>query len=151
MPRGQRRPRGERGFATTEFVAAFGFLMIPTLLLVISLMSWPERQAMANTAASEAAREVVVKRSPNETDREAVALAVARETAEQFVDGGANSVTRASVVVQNCTRTNCRGAEVTVEVDVQLPMLSVPFIGTIAPTYTYTARATERVEDYRGF
>lgn len=143
--------RDEGGFATAEFVAAFGLLLIPTLLFVLAIMQWPRMAAMANTAASEAAREVVVKQSPNAPNRDAVALVAARETADQFAAGGGAAVRDARVSIVGCTRVNCRGAEVTVVVDVELPVLMVPFVGQMAPSYTYSAHATERVEDYRGF
>ena len=57
---GLARRGGQAGFTAAEFVLGVCVIVVPVALLVLALPTWSERQSMAQRAANESAREVVL-------------------------------------------------------------------------------------------
>ena len=132
----------DRGISgALDMTLAIGLIMFPIVILVASLPQWIEVRSMAELAAQEAARSVVL--AADQTSGEAAGDAAARRIADNHgIDGSSISVT--------FTGTLDWGDEITATVTVPLPVLAVPLIGTFAAT-DYTAQHVERVDDYRSF
>lgn len=129
----------ERGAVAVELPAAIGLLLVPLALLVITIPTWPERQTVARSAASEAARTAVLASSWEEgTDAgdEIVALA-----AQNY------GLDPADLTV-SWEGAFGRGESITATVTVRMPALVVPGLTTVDP-WTWSASHTERVDDYR--
>ncbi len=131
--------RSERGAVAIELPAAIGLLLLPLALLVITIPTWPERQTVARSAASEAAR-----------------TAVLASSWEEGIDAGADVV---GLAAQNYGLDPAdltvswqgafgRGESITATVTVRMPALVVPGLTTVDP-WTWSASHTERVDDYR--
>ncbi len=129
----------ERGAVAVELPAAIGLLLLPLALLVITIPTWPERQTVARSAASEAAR-----------------TAVLASSWEEGIDAGADVV---ALAAQNYGLDQAdltvswegafgRGESITATVTVRMPALVVPGLTTVDP-WTWSASHTERVDDYR--
>ena len=137
----RRRARGEAGFVAVEWVVAVGFLLFPTVLLVLSFPAWVERQGMARVAAQEAARALALA---NDTESGAEAgRALADEIARNH---GVDPATLA-LSYEGTTR---RGGSVTATVAVDLPALTFPGLGSLG-SVTWSTRHTELVDRYRPF
>ncbi len=135
------RRRGECGFVAVEWVVAVGFLLFPTVLLVLSFPGWIERQGMARVAAQETARAVALS---NDTASGAEA---ARELADEIARNHGVDPTTMAVSYEGTTR---RGGSVTATVAVELPALTIPGLGSLG-SVTWSARHTELVDRYRPF
>lgn len=133
--------QGESGFVVVEWVAAVGFLLFPTVLLVLSFPSWVERQGMARVAAQEAARAVVLS---NNTGAGAEA---GRELVDEIARNHGVDPATTAVSYEGSAR---RGGRVTATVAVELPALTLPGLGSLG-SVTWSAHHTEFVDRYRGF
>ena len=129
----------ERGSVAVELPLALGSLLIPLALFVITVPAWPERQTVARAAAIEASRIAVLADSWEEGVAEAEA-AVEQAATNQGLDPADVSLTWEGAL--------SRGASVTAVVAVRMPALIVPGLTTVE-AWSWTARHTERVDDYR--
>jgi len=144
----------ERGATPIEFAAGVGLLLIPIVFLVASFAPWVERQSMARVAAAEAAR--LVATSPTGVvDEPSIAALVSTIASNHEVDPGdvrvyfcppegASDAVRA---VSSCSPI-VRGQLLRVEVDVQMPALTIPLIASVGEV-TWTAVHIEQVDRYR--
>ena len=124
-----------------DMTLAVGLIMLPIVMLVASIPRWVETRSMAELAAQEAARVVVL--SDQLAAGQAAGEAMARQIATNHgIDGSSLSVSYAGVLDW--------GQEISASVTVPMPLLSIPLIGEFAVT-DYTAEHTERVDDYRSF
>ncbi len=134
----------QEGFVTAEFVLGVCVIVLPVTLMVLALPIWSERQAMAQRAANESAREVVLADSLS-AGVTAARLAVAQVAANygvspddvrgpDFSAGGGLA----------------GGQTVVSRVTVRMPMLVIPLLGRVG-SWSWTAVHAERVDDYRSF
>lgn len=135
------RARAESGFVAVEWVVAVGFLLFPTVLLVLSFPAWVERQGMARVAAQEAARAMALS---NDTEAGAEA---GRGLADEIARNHGVDPTTMAVSYEGTTR---RGGSVTATVAVELPALTLPGLGSLG-SVKWSARHTEPVDRYRPF
>lgn len=136
----------DAGSAPLELVLGVGLLLLPLACVVLALPVWVERQSAARVVAQEAARAAVLA-----ADGDAVRAAsgVAGRVA------GAHGLGPDDVVVQ--VRTDPpRGGEagggiaaVVADVEVRMPALVVPGLGTFG-AWTWTTAHRELVDPYRG-
>jgi hypothetical protein len=120
---------------------AIGLLMFPLVMLVSALPRWVETRSMAELAAQEAARSVVL--ASDQGIGETVGLARAREIAHNHGFGSSDIAVSFSGILD-------WGQEITATVTVDTPILDVPGIGTFAAA-DVVASHTERVDDFRSF
>ncbi len=120
---------------------AIGLLMFPLVMLVASIPRWVETRSMAELAAQEAARTVVLA-----TDRasgEAAARLRAIEIARNHgFDAAAIEVSIDGVLDW--------GEVITATVVVDTPLLEIPGIGTFVVNDVVVSHS-ERVDDFRSF
>lgn len=128
----------ERGYVAVELVVAVGMLLLPTLLLVASLPTWSERRHTAIVAAREAAA-LAVEGYPRDVTREAAAVA------EAVAEVHGVDPDEIDVRVAADLR---RGGSVTATVAVDMPALTVPFVGRVGG-FRWTTEQTRRIDDYR--
>ena len=128
-----------RGFVAIEWVAAVTLLLLPAIVLVGTLPTWAERRHAATVAAREAARDLE-QRWPDVDPRRAELIA-------RYVtlDHG---ITNADVAVRVRNVSSQPGDQLQVEVEIRMPTMSLPGLRR-AGTWTYTALASVRVDDYR--
>lgn len=133
---------GAPGFIAIELVLGIGILLFPVTMLVTSLPRWSERQTMARTAATEAARAWARAGDDRigqlEGDRQAREVARHYGVAEEAID----------IAYEGSARV--RGGSVRVAVTVEMPVTAIPLMGSV-PGWTWTARHTEAVDLYRSF
>jgi hypothetical protein len=133
-----REQRGA-GFVAIEWVAAVTLLLMPAVVLGGSLPRWAERRHAATVAAREAVREL---------EREWPNLDAARaELVARYVaaDHGVDS---SDVTVRIDAGHANPGDQLRVEVSVRMPAIVVPGLAR-AGSWTYTASASARIDDYR--
>ncbi len=144
----------ERGATPIEFAAGVGLLLIPIVFLVASFAPWVERQSMARVAAAEAAR--LVATSPTgEVDEVFISGVVSTIASNHGVDAGdvsvyfcpADGAPDAIRAAASCSPI-VRGQLLRVEVDVQMPALTIPLIASVGEV-TWTAVHIEQVDRYR--
>jgi hypothetical protein len=129
----------ERGFVAIEWVAAVTFLLLPAVLLVASLPTWAERKHAATIAAREAARQL--ERDWPDAD------AARAELVAKFVAAD-HGVAATDVRVRVSSIGAAPGEQIRVEVQVRMPAVAVPGLPRAA-SWSYAARASLRVDDYR--
>jgi hypothetical protein len=127
----------QRGFVAVEWVAAIAVLLLPVVVLVATLPTWAERRHAATVAAREAAAGAVLRATVDPDRAEEIGQEVARnygiESSDVDVDVRAGAA---------------RGAYVTVDVHVRMPVIAVPGL-VDAGAWTYTATQHRRLDDYR--
>ena len=136
-------PRAERsaGYAAAEFVVGVAFIIVPVTLLVLSLPLWLERQAMAQRAANESARRMVL--APDWSTGLTQGRAVIDEIERNYDLPSGDLAAR-------FTGNLARGQTVRSEVTVTMPALAIPFIGRVG-TWHWKAFHVEHVDNYRSF
>jgi hypothetical protein len=132
-------PARQRGFVAIEWVAAVTFLLLPAVVLVASLPTWVERKHAATVAAREAARQL--QRDWPERDGALVELVAKHAAADHGIPPG-------DVGVRVLSTGATPGDQIRVEVRVSMPAVAVPGLAQVA-SWSYTARAALRVDDYR--
>ena len=138
---------GDRGSVSVEMVLAVGFLLIPATALLVQLPSWVGSTHAAQTAATEAARQVVLAH----TISEGVAAA-ADMAGEVIANHGIDPDHLLGVdVTADPPGDLQRGQVVTVTVTLRGSPIHVPGVGTLGNPFDAVGSATERVDDYRGF
>ena len=134
----EKKKRPERGFVAIEFVASMALLLTPCALLVLSVPTAYERINMANQAAREAAREVVLSGNPASG-----ATAVAR------VEGN-YSLPNQQLTLQSIDGDpSVRGARITAVIGTTIPTINIPILDIGLPEIAITARHSELVDLYR--
>ncbi len=129
----------EHGLVAIEWVAAITMLLLPAIVLVATLPSWAERRHAATVAAREAVNDL---RDQWPAADPAHAELVATQVA---ADHGVAPSDVSVRVLENGARP---GAQIRVEVRVRIPAFAVPGYARVA-SWTYTATASLRVDDYR--
>jgi hypothetical protein len=130
--------RSQAGFVAVEWIAAVALLLLPMVVIVATMPRWAERRNGATVAAREAARDLV-DRWPNGDPAAAVLVALA-VAADHGIDP-------AGVDVRVPPRGNERGDEVEVDVEITMPAIGIG--GMSVGSWSYTARATRRIDDFR--
>lgn len=143
----RRRVRWESGSVSLELIFAVGFLLIPTAALLAQFPTWIGTTQAAQTAATEAARQVVL------ADDMTSGIAAATETAREIIinhglDGGDLLDLTVTAAPPGDLQ---RGQVVTVTVTVRGSPILVPGLGSVGNPFDAVGSATERVDDYRGF
>jgi Flp pilus assembly protein TadG len=136
------RPRDERGFVAIEFVLGVGLLLFPVLILVTSLPKWSERETMARTAATEAAR--AWARADNDLEGAVAARRMVDEIARNY------GVDPTSLTTRFAGSVRVRGGKVDVTVSVEMPVEAVPGVGSLGGWHWSTSH-TESVDRYRSY
>ncbi len=143
-PRRDEISADESGFMSAEWLAAFGVLVIPVFILVVSLIQVPPRVSAGNNAASQAALAYVGALDQSQ------AIDQAEEAAEDAITsrnlGISASEIRVEVVESNGY---CPGREVTIEVTIPIPVSINPFGDSALFEFgSLSSRSTERIDDY---
>lgn len=134
--------RDERGASgALEMVLAVGLLMFPLVMLVAAIPRWVETRSMAQLAAQEAARTVVLAAD------QATGEAEARLRAEEIARNHGFATEALALDIDGLLDW---GQEITATVTVDTPVLEVPGIGTFAAADVVVSH-TERVDDFRSF
>jgi hypothetical protein len=133
------RARRDGAFVAIEWVAAVTLLLLPAVVLGGSLPRWAERRHAATVAAREAVRELE-REWPNADP--ARAELVARYVAAD------HGVDPSDVTVRIDAPGAGPGDQLRVEVSLTVPAIAVPGLARAA-TWTYTASASARIDDYR--
>ena len=131
--------RRHAGFVAIEWVAAVTLLLLPAVVLGGSLPRWAERRHAATVAAREALREL--ERQWPDVDAARAELVARYVAADQGVDPS-------DVTVRVEAPGTNPGDQLRVEVSVQAPAIAVPGLARAA-SWTYTASASARIDDYR--
>ena len=139
--------RRQRGSVTLELIFAVGFLLIPATALLAQLPGWVGTTHAAETAAVEAARQVVL--ADDMTAGVAAAERMAREVAANY--GLHPDDVLDVTVTANPPGDLQRGQVVTVTVTLAGNPIIVPGLGSVGNPFDAVGSAIERVDDYRGF
>lgn len=138
---------GDRGSVSAEMVLAVGFLLIPATALLVQLPWWVGSTHAAQTAATEAARQVVLA----DTISEGIAAA-ADMAGEVIANHGIDPDRLLGVdVTADPPGDLQRGQVVIVTVTLRGSPIHVPGVGSLGNPFDAVGSATERVDDYRGF
>jgi hypothetical protein len=129
----------DRGFVAIEWVAAITLLLIPAVVLAASLPTWAERRHAATVAAREAARELD-REWPNVDPQRAESIAELVAADE--------GVAASDVQVHVIDSGSVPGSQIRVAVTVRMPAVTIAGLAH-AGTWTFTATAVQRVDDYR--
>jgi hypothetical protein len=135
---------GDGGYVAAEFTMGVCVILLPVTMIVLALPVWSERQAMAQRAANESAREMALAASS------ASGLAAAeRVVAEVAANYG---IARNDVRGPNLSAGGglAGGSTVVSQVTVRMPVMVIPLIGRVG-SWSWTAVHAERVDDYRSF
>jgi hypothetical protein len=138
-----RRP-GDGGYVAAELTLGVCVILLPVTLIVLALPVWSERQAMAQRAANESAREMVL------ADSWAAGVAVADRVVTEVA--GNYGVARSDVRGPDLSAGGglAAGQTVVSQVTVRMPLMVIPLIGRVG-SWSWTAVHAERVDDYRSF
>jgi Flp pilus assembly protein TadG len=136
--------RRQSGFIAAEFALGVCVVVLPVALLVLALPTWSERQSMAQRAANESAREVVLAGSLSAGT--AAARAVVAQVAGNY--GVPPDQVRGPDV--SAGGGLAAGQTVVARVTVRMPALVIPLVGQVGG-WSGTAVHAERVDDYRSF
>jgi hypothetical protein len=143
--------RREEGFAAVEWTIGVGLIVLPIAILVASLPPWFERAAMARVMAQEAARAMVRADSWDEGAEAAEELA--RQISANHgiepdewcgLDAGCMWIGFGGTTPGMIER----GTEIEVFVNVPMPGITVPFVGSVGEV-GWTTSHVERVDDFR--
>ena len=131
--------RARADFVAIEWVAAVTLLLLPAVVLVGSLPTWAERKHAATVAAREAARQL--ERDWPDGDPARAEL-VARYVAAD------HGVPAADVRVHVVAAGDVTGRAGPCRRRVRMPAIAVPGLAR-AGSWSYTATASFRIDDYR--
>lgn len=133
------RLRDSRGGVPIELCLGVGLLLLPTVLLVLTLPTWVERQSLARLVAQEASRTLAASRSWSEGAADATTLA--RTIAANHGLG------RGDLRLSLAGRLE-RGATVSATVMVRMPASQIPGWGGVG-AFAVTEAHSEVVDPYR--
>ncbi|MBW3601628.1 MAG: hypothetical protein KY434_02880 [Actinobacteria bacterium] len=134
-----RRRREVRGSVPIELCLGVGVLLLPTVLLVLTLPTWVQRQSLARLVAQEAARTLAASRTW--PDGVADATALARTIAANHGLGPGDLRLRLDGRLE-------RGATVSATVTVRVPASRVPGWDPVGD-FAMTEAHREVVDPYR--
>lgn len=147
----------EDGHVPLELALGAGLLLLPIAILSLSFPTWVERLSMAEVAAQEAARAVVLG-SDVAAGQAAAGSLLATTAANHDVPADDVSICWSVHPVTEPPPADCtglvslpRGSAVTAHVTVTLPALSFPGLGTRVDAVSRTVVHTERIDRYRSF
>jgi len=142
--RARGRPAGAGGYVAAEFTLGVCVILVSVTLIVLALPVWSERQAMAQRAANESAREMVL------ADSWAAGVPVADRVVQEVA--GNYGVARSDVRGPDLSAGGglAAGQTVVSQVTVRMPLMVIPLIGRVG-SWSWTAVHAERVDDYRSF
>lgn len=134
--------RDDRGASgTLEMLLGVALLMLPLVMLVAAIPRWIETRSMAQLAAQEAARSLVL--AADQASGEMLGIVRANEVAANHgFAPGQLAVSFSGVLAW--------GEEVTATVTVDTPVLVVPGLGSFVASDVRVSH-TERVDDFRSF
>lgn len=138
--RSPRSPRDERGFVAAEFALGLGVLLVPMTLVVLTLPSWSERQAVARAIAREVARAV----ARDGVCKTGVAAGLTELMAANL------GVPRADLDVSLDCLAGAQlppGGELRVTVSVYMPGVTIPGLGALGE-WRWTAEHRQPVDAY---
>jgi hypothetical protein len=135
---------GQAGFIAAEFVLGVCVIVVPVALLVLALPTWSERQSMAQRAANESAREVVL------ADSWSAGTSAARAVVEQVAGNFGVPLNQVRGPDFSAGGGLAPGQTVVARVTVRMPALVIPLVGQVGG-WSWTAVHAERVDDYRSF
>lgn len=149
----------EAGFMAAEWLGAVALLLLPTFIVVVSLLQVPHRQSLAEVTSSEAARAYVqaLDESQAETFARAASVdAILAETGRSrddyplMTDDEILEELGVTVEVVDDSISYCGGSEFTLRVTVPMPVTLNPFEqnNDLFEVGTLNASATERIDDY---
>jgi hypothetical protein len=142
--RATRRWAGGGGYVAAEFALGVCVIVLPVTLIVLALPVWSERQAMAQRAANESAREMVL------ADSWAAGVSAADQVVAEVTANyglGPNDVRGPDLSTGGGL---AAGQTVVSRVTVRMPLMVIPLIGRVG-SWSWTAVHAERVDDYRSF
>lgn len=134
------------GFAVVQWVLGLAFIVLPAAVAVLSLGPWYERAGTASLAAQEAARAAVL--ADDWADAVASASGVV-EAVEGRSCGDGEGCLRVELTSTTPGRLE-RGGRVSATVTVRMPLIVVPFGGTVG-AFDYSVTHDEVVDRYRSF
>lgn len=146
--------KSESGFMAAEWVGAVTLLMIPMFVFVFSFLQYPSRKNLTQAASTAAARAYVQALDQSQADAAASAAVVDTIVAEYGeprrveITGLIGSKIKYSVSESNGY---CPGSEVTVRVEIPMPIAVNPFDNdnSLFPSGTkLSSSSTERIDDY---
>ncbi len=143
----RRSDNDEQGFMAAEWMIGISLLLIPTFVLVYSLVQLPPRKNLTQVASAAAARAYVQALDQSQADAAARAAAAEAIASEKSVSEDDLEV---EVKITNGPG-YCPGSEVTAVVKLPLPVALDPFNGyrkVNSPTSLISSSATERIDDY---
>jgi len=150
-----KRKQDEKGFMAAEWTGAVAFLLIPTFILIVSLLQYPSRKSITQVASAEAARAYVQVLDSEQADtsaRAAAADAIAAELGRDAEDILNQMNTGGKIKFEVIERTNgyCPGSEITIRITMPAPVSVNPFSrgGEIFTISSISSTSTERIDDY---
>lgn len=141
----------ERGFVVPEWLMGIGLIIMPVIVIVASIAPWYQRANMATLIAQEAARTMVLAESWDEGEADA------RRVATEIAANHGMSAEWCPAPAPGCLSITfdgttpgvlTRATEIAVSVEVPIPGVVVPGIGSVAE-FQWTQSHIERVDDYR--
>ena len=138
----------DRGFASVEWLAGIAFVVLPAVIAVASVAGWSDRALTAHTIADEAARAAVLASDGSvvRSDAERIAAMIARDRGLDLAGTCAASADRC--VALDVRGKLVRGGTITVVVEMPMPGLQLPFVGTMGGFHAGVT-VSERVDDHR--
>jgi len=142
----RRLHREERGaYAVIEMLLGVGLLLFPTIIVLAQVPGMLERNGVANLAAQEAARAMVL--ADGYAHGQDAGILIARSIAANHgLDPDSVAV---DFELEPPVGELVRGGTVTARVEIQFPMVTVPLVGPVWESFTITREHTERVDDFR--
>lgn len=134
------RVRTQDGFVAAELALGVGLLLFPVAMLVLTLPTWSERQAVGRAIAREVARTATISGSCDVPRAELTAATMSRNLGLEPSD---------VAVDLDCVPGRLpRGGDVTANVTVRLPAVAIPALIEVGD-WAWTARHTQPVDPYR--
>lgn len=136
--------RGERGSAVVEF-AVLGVVLLGVLVEVVVMFGTLQRAALATSAASrEVGRAVVLAESIDDASSRAAIVVHQAEGNHGLPSGSLQPSLDGQLA---------RGARLRVSVATEVPVLRIPFVGSVWPSLSVPVEATHvvQVDRYRSF
>jgi hypothetical protein len=137
----------ERGHAAVELGLTIGLLLLPVALAVLAFGPWSERRVFAEAAAAEAARAAVIALDTAPGATVVSDMAANHGLAADLVRLGWCGAAPAEVAGDQGSCSFARGAQVTAEVLVWVPLVTTPW-GEVGGLWS-GASHSEPVDLYR--
>ncbi len=144
-----RRLRREEvgAYAVIEMLLGVGLLLFPTIMVLAQVPGMLERNGVANLAAQEAARVMVL--ADDAAAGQEAGIQIARSIAANH--GLDPDVVSVDFELDPPVGELTRGGTVTARVEIGFPIVTVPLVGPLWESFTITREHTERVDDFRSF